>query len=211
MDTWIIITGWAARLILLLLLGLSIWSFAIMIDRTRFFRFATVLDNSKQIRTMISERNWKALLQAVSSQSNLQAGMLKTAIELQSQEPDRIDRLVKSYLTEQRTELERGLSVLATLGSNAPFIGLLGTVLGIIQAFSVLGQKQSSGTSVMTGISEALVATAVGLFVAIPAVVAYNVFSKKMRSLLMECESLRDFYLSHLGLEVSSNSELDVK
>jgi biopolymer transport protein ExbB len=117
---------------------------------------------------------------------------------LNSQDPDRVERLVKSYLTEQKAELEKGLTVLATLGSNAPFIGLFGTVLGIIQAFNVLGQKQSAATSVMTGISEALVATAVGLFVAIPAVVAFNIFSKKLRTMMMDCEAIRDFYLSHL-------------
>jgi biopolymer transport protein ExbB len=93
--------------------------------------------------------------------------------------------------------MERGLTVLATLGSNAPFIGLFGTVLGIISAFAALGgTTQGGANSVMSGISEALVATAIGLLVAIPAVVAYNVFSRRIRVLLQECESLKDYYLS---------------
>jgi biopolymer transport protein ExbB len=94
------------------------------------------------------------------------------------------------------------------LGSNAPFIGLFGTVLGIIQAFGVLGQKQANGNSVMTGISEALIATAVGLFVAIPAVVAYNVFSRKLKLLLTDCESVKDYFLSHVGLSEKDHSSL---
>ena len=69
---------------------------------------------------------------------------------------------------------------MATLGSNAPFIGLFGTVLGIIQAFAVLASTNAGTHAVMSGISEALVATAIGLFVAIPAVIAYNIFSKKL-------------------------------
>jgi biopolymer transport protein ExbB len=106
-----------------------------------------------------------------------------------------MDRAVKSYLGEERLRLEKGLTVLATLGSNAPFVGLFGTVLGIIQAFGELGQNSagSGGTAgVMTAISEALVATAIGLLVAIPAVAAYNTFSRQLRQLLSESENLRD-------------------
>jgi biopolymer transport protein ExbB len=103
---------------------------------------------------------------------------------------------VKSVLTLKRTEIESGLTVLATLGANAPFIGLFGTVLGIIQAFGALGSSQSTGTSVMTGISEALIATAVGLFVAIPAVIAFNFFSRSLRVLISNCEALRDVYIA---------------
>jgi biopolymer transport protein ExbB len=72
--------------------------------------------------------------------------------------------------------------VLATLGANAPFVGLFGTVLGIIQAFGELAQSsQQASTAVMASLAEALVATAVGLFVAIPAVVAFNAFSQRIR------------------------------
>src|SRR6185295_6841508 len=81
-----------------------------------------------------------------------------------------------------RIDLERHLGILGTLGNNAPFIGLFGTVLGIIRAFADLAQNQGGGaTVVMRGISEALVATAVGLMVAIPAVIAYNVFQGRVR------------------------------
>ncbi|EAT16836.1 MotA/TolQ/ExbB proton channel family protein [Desulfuromonas acetoxidans] len=81
---------------------------------------------------------------------------------------------------------QKRLTILATLGNNAPFIGLFGTVLGVIKAFHDLHLQQGSGIKVvMGGISEALVATAMGLLVAIPAVIAYNAFSKTLQTWLL--------------------------
>jgi biopolymer transport protein ExbB len=95
--------------------------------------------------------------------------------------------------------MERGLSFLATVGSNAPFIGLFGTVLGIIQAFHDLAANTSEASeAVMAGISEALVATAVGLLVAIPAVVLYNFFTRWVKGRLARSESLADLVMSQL-------------
>ena len=88
-----------------------------------------------------------------------------------------------------KLRLERGLSLLGTLGSNAPFIGLFGTVLGIIKTFHDLQNKQAQGlNSIMSGISEALVATGVGLLVAIPAVIGYNFYSRRVRTLTGQME-----------------------
>ncbi len=85
-------------------------------------------------------------------------------------------------MTKRRRELESGMTLLGTLGNNAPFVGLLGTVIGVIVAFADLaeGSNKVQMDKVMGGIAEALIATGVGLFVAIPAVVAYNVFQKKI-------------------------------
>jgi biopolymer transport protein ExbB/biopolymer transport protein TolQ len=85
-------------------------------------------------------------------------------------------------MTKRRRELERGMTLLGTLGNNAPFVGLLGTVIGVIVAFADLaeGNSKVQMDKVMGGIAEALVATGVGLFVAIPAVVAYNIFQRKI-------------------------------
>lgn len=86
--------------------------------------------------------------------------------------------------------LEKRLGILATFGNNAPFIGLFGTVLGVIKAFHSLGTSTEFGVRVvMTGISEALVATAMGLFVAIPSVIAYNYFVRKIKTLLLIYEA----------------------
>ncbi|MCU0683481.1 MAG: MotA/TolQ/ExbB proton channel family protein [Polyangiaceae bacterium] len=90
--------------------------------------------------------------------------------------------VVESELGQTRAALERGLTLLGTLGNNAPFVGLLGTVLGVIEAFHHLGggQNKEAMGNVMAGIAEALVATGVGLFVALPAVVAYNLAQKRI-------------------------------
>ncbi len=101
-----------------------------------------------------------------------------------------VDEELTSALITERARLDRGLAILGTTGSNAPFIGLLGTVLGIVRAFHELAANTSAGNSaVMAGISEALVATAVGLFVAIPAVVLYNALQRRVKSLLAHAEA----------------------
>src|SRR5690606_27270598 len=101
--------------------------------------------------------------------------------------------------TAERMRMERGLAYLATVGSNAPFVGLFGTVLGIIKAFHDLAQNvEAASEAVMAGISEALVATAVGLLVAIPAVVLYNAFSRWVRNRIARSESLADLVLARM-------------
>jgi biopolymer transport protein ExbB len=106
---------------------------------------------------------------------------------------------MQSVKARMRPELDANLSILATIGSNAPFVGLLGTVLGIIKAAHELtADAQSNPNAVMAGVFEALVATAVGLFVAIPAVVAYNLFQRRVRKRLAEVDSLAHLILSTL-------------
>jgi biopolymer transport protein ExbB/TolQ len=113
---------------------------------------------------------------------------------------------MQSAKARMRPELDANLSILATIGSNAPFIGLLGTVLGIIKAAHELtaDAAQSSPSAVMSGVFEALVATAVGLFVAIPAVVAYNLFQRRVRKRLAEVDSLAHLILSMMRHESRS-------
>jgi len=92
-----------------------------------------------------------------------------------------------------RLSLEARLSILATFGNNAPFIGLFGTVLGIIQAFHTIGANNAFDVQpIMQGISEALIATATGLFVAIPCVMAYNYFMRRLKVVLTKKEALLD-------------------
>jgi biopolymer transport protein ExbB/TolQ len=198
-SLWIEATHWAARGILVLLVVLSIWSVATMIKCHRIIRAARGGsgggDLFAELQKLLRERNMSSALSC--SGSSIYAGVLKELSGV-TQEPTLIDRAVKSLLVLKRTQIEEGLTILATLGSNAPFIGLFGTVLGIIQAFGALGAQQSNASTVMVGISEALVATAVGLFVAIPAVIAFNFLSRQLRVLMTNCESLRDLYISKL-------------
>ncbi len=97
-------------------------------------------------------------------------------------------------LSDEKRHLEGRLLWLGTLGNNAPFVGLFGTVLGVIKAFHDLAESGAGPEVVMAGLSEALVATAVGLLVAIPAVLAYNFLQKKLRDLLSETEALGQRY-----------------
>jgi biopolymer transport protein ExbB len=107
-------------------------------------------------------------------------------------------------------KLEQRLAFLGTLGNNAPFIGLFGTVIGVVQAFEQLGKQGMSGAqaasaaapaAVMSSIAEALVATAVGLAVAIPAVAAYNFYQRHTRSVLGNTDALSNVLLAHLSGE----------
>ncbi len=109
---------------------------------------------------------------------------------------ENIERTLKKTLIHQNYRLEKALSFLATTGNAAPFIGLFGTVWGIMEAFRGIGLKGSASLAVVApGISEALIATAVGLAAAIPAVVAYNYFSQRVVELRTEMDSFSSDFL----------------
>ena len=108
-----------------------------------------------------------------------------------------LEEIFSSYALNERPQLEKYLSFLATVGSNAPFIGLLGTVFGIMDAFRGMAQSQGDATAVMLGISKALTATAIGLMVAIPAVIAYNYFQKQVKGVLQNLESVKELTLAY--------------
>lgn len=106
--------------------------------------------------------------------------------------PDALERMLEAREIEDKRELERGLSLLGTVGSNAPFVGLTGTVLGILAAFQGMAAAGSGGgAEVMGSIAGALVATAAGLFVAIPAVVCHNILQGRVEWILEESRQLR--------------------
>lgn len=109
-----------------------------------------------------------------------------------------LEEFFNTNILTMKPELDRFLGFLATVGSNAPYVGLLGTVLGIMKAFNDLAQSPEAGQqTVMAGISLALVATAAGLFVAIPAVVGYNYFGKQVKGIVQSLESVKELGLSY--------------
>jgi biopolymer transport protein ExbB len=193
--------------ILLLLFGLSIWSAAIMIDRKRTLGRERSTEDLESVKDDMERGDRSAVRAWCESHTGIHAGALLAALSVGG-DLESIDRSVRAYLITERMRLERGLSVLATLGANAPFIGLFGTVLGIIRAFAALGSSSAAASSVMSGISLALIATAAGLFVAIPAVVAFNVFSTRIRFLVSECDALRDLYVAALRSSQSGSGGL---
>jgi len=130
-----------------------------------------------------------------------EARILNAGLEVGDKGATAMERAMSGTAIAEKMRMERGLSFLATVGSNAPFLGLFGTVLGIIQAFHDLAKDTSeASTAVMAGISEALIATAVGLLVAIPAVVLYNAFSRWVKTRISRSESLADLVLARAGV-----------
>ena len=116
---------------------------------------------------------------------------------------DNLERSLRKSAIDQSNVLERALSFLATTGNTAPFIGLFGTVWGIMQSFRGIGLKGSASLAVVApGISEALIATAAGLAAAIPAVVAFNYFNRKAMVLQSEMDTFASDFLSLVGRRV---------
>lgn len=184
---WLTVVEWLARIILLLLVILSIWSIAIIIDRRRFFKAFSF--ETGDLKKAIKQRQFQFSKNDFFSECLKELSGLKTA--------EQVDKAFEALAADKRKELEKGLPVLGTLGSTTPFVGLLGTILGIIVSFGELSRGAGSTNTVMFSLAEALILTAVGLIVAIPAVVAYNFFGRKVKLILSEASSLKDLYLAY--------------
>jgi biopolymer transport protein TolQ len=127
----------------------------------------------------------------------------------QSQQPiiDNVQRVVKRVLSTQSSRLERGLTFLATTGNTCPFIGLFGTVWGIMTSFRSIGMKGSASLAVVApGIAEALIATAAGLAAAIPAVVAFNYFTRRSRAFQIEMGNFNSDLIALLEKRLSGRA-----
>lgn len=134
--------------------------------------------------------------------------LTQSKIEHRSELIDLLDRSFEAMIVHEELKLRTGQSTLATISVTAPFVGLLGTVLGVIDTFQGISQLQSVELTVVgPGISEALVATGAGLFAAIPAVVAYNLFNSYIRDSVEQIESLSLKFLQHLHLQFLLTNE----
>ncbi|HEY1908405.1 MAG TPA: MotA/TolQ/ExbB proton channel family protein [Myxococcaceae bacterium] len=187
------ITLSSAEWVLWLLVALSVVSLAVILERAVFFR-ARRLQRAEEIAQRLAHGELDGLRTLLEGQLALEARVLQQGLGVLSQGPEMVEEVMAATMAAERPRYERFLSFLGTLGSNAPFIGLFGTVLGIIKAFNDLGAVAIRGSAiqqtVMTGISEALVATAVGLAVAIPAVVAYNLFTRGLKNRVTRAQGL---------------------
>jgi biopolymer transport protein ExbB/TolQ len=196
------ITALGTEWILWLLVLLSVVSLAVVIERAVFF-FKMKVDSAKFVEDAtkaLSDHNWDALKTLCQSTPNLAAQTMLRGIDARGRGAQAMEESMIGYLIGHKTKLDQGLMILGTLGNNAPFIGLFGTVLGIIIAFHDLALNPQGGASVvMRGISEALIATAVGLMVAIPAVIAYNFFQRLVKRHVTQAESMIKLLVSHKG------------
>jgi biopolymer transport protein ExbB/biopolymer transport protein TolQ len=167
-----------------LMLALSVFSIGAMIERWWFFfkRRGDLAEMTDKLLTHLERGEDRAARELLRNSKTIEASVIEPALRFIPGGPDAVQDAVESELTSARQEMERGTTMLGTLGNNAPFIGLFGTIIGVIIAFQSLSSTQGNGAmgNVMAGIAEALVATAVGLFVAIPAVVAFNVIQNRV-------------------------------
>jgi len=186
---------------ILILMGLlSVISVAIIIER--FLALRKLLNESNRVGVRAKEAlqtsDFRNIEDLARSHDALEGRLVNYALRhISNKGVDGVEEIMNGYLLMERPNLEKNLGFLATLGANAPFIGLLGTVLGIIHAFDSLSTSQGDPSVVMKGISEALLATAVGLFVAIPAVVAFNYFQKQAKLILSNAESTKQLVLAY--------------
>jgi biopolymer transport protein ExbB/biopolymer transport protein TolQ len=205
---WDVLSMWRqmgipAKLVVIILFLMSAWSIGVMIDRYLAFSAAR-----KQSRTFaplvagalregkvdeavrVAERHKKSHLAKVVTAGLQEFQAHQASAEISGEEVESSKRALDRASAIVHAEMKRGLSGLATIGSTAPFVGLFGTVVGIINAFKGISEQQATGlAAVAGGISEALVATALGLFVAVPAVWAYNYFTNKVEAFDVEMDN----------------------
>ncbi|NOU33991.1 MAG: MotA/TolQ/ExbB proton channel family protein [Polyangiaceae bacterium] len=203
-------SGW----VLILMLVLSVISFAIMLERTWFY--VTTSDNvpalMKDLGRFLRDGDLEGARKRLEGSPSAEAAVVLAGVVEARHGADAAEEAMLGASELQKQRLEARLAFLGTLGNNAPFIGLLGTVIGIMMAFSELGkQKGATGAAalapegVMQNISEALVATAIGLFVAIPAVAAFNAFQRVVKGKLANTAALGHVLMTHLRADESDD------
>ena len=192
--------GWLARFVVITLFVMSAWSIGVMIDRVIAYngaraqsrQFAPAVAGALREGKLdeaikIADRFGKSHLAKVVVAGLQEFRAHQMSSDISGEEIEASKRALERAEAIVHAELKRGVSTLATIGSTAPFVGLFGTVVGIINAFKGITQSKSTGlAAVAGGISEALVTTAVGLFVAIPAVWMYNYFSGRIEAFDVE-------------------------
>lgn len=173
-----------AEWVLWLLIALSVVSIAIMIERFVFYKRHTVdIDIIKdELSNLLSLGDFDAAAKLLAKYDSLETNVVLFGLKSHRLGPESVEDLLAGAASKEQAKYDKRLNVLATVASNAPFIGLFGTVLGIIHAFNDLAGNMSEASSqVMAGIAEALIATAMGLLVAIPAVIAFNIFKSRVK------------------------------
>src|SRR3954451_20368197 len=201
--------GLGAGWVLVLMLVLSVVSLAIMLERA--WLYWSLRDDAaglmRDLGRLLRGGDLEGARRRLETSPSAEAAVVIAGIVEAKMGCDAAEEAMAGASALQRLKLEKRLTFLGTLGNNAPFIGLLGTVIGIVGASDELGKAknatrtgaaQVAPEAVMNNIAEALVATAVGLLVAIPAVAAFNVFQRIVRTTLGNTEALAHVLLAHL-------------
>jgi biopolymer transport protein ExbB len=213
--------GWFAKGVVMVMALMSIWSLTIMIQK--FFQFQRSQAETRKFAPQFSraiqeenldqaialaEKNKKSHVSRVLGEALAEVKpLLRDRATITAADINSAERAVERQMLIVLSEFKRGTGVLATVGSTAPFVGLLGTTMGIVNAFTGMAQAGASGglAGISAGIAEALITTAFGLLVAIPAVWAYNYFSTKIENLSVEMtytsKELIDYLIKSVGSE----------
>jgi len=206
-----LMSNFGAGWVMWLLLALSVVSVAIMLERAWFYwsirddiaRLAT------DLRSELRTGGFEAARKRLEASPSAEAAVVVAGLMEAERGPQASEQAMQGAMALQRMTLEKRLAYLGTVGNNAPFVGLFGTVIGVIQAFEALGREDAAAAAataasgmapqaVMAAIAEALVATAIGLLVAIPAVAMYNVFQRHSKAILANTEALSRVLLAYL-------------
>jgi biopolymer transport protein ExbB/TolQ len=190
-----------AEWVLWVLIALSFASVAIMAERFVFYRKHAIDASAvrSKLADLLAAGNMQGAADYLASFDSLETNTVLFGLRDYARGPEAVEDLLAAAARKERARYELRLNVLATIASNAPFVGLFGTVLGIIRAFKDLsGNIAEASSAVMAGIAEALVATAVGLLVAIPAVVAFNVLKAKVKHIADDANLLTATLLASL-------------
>lgn len=201
-------TSW----VLWLLAGLSVVSVAITVERFFYYRRRTgqLPALAQLVHEHLSKGDRDGAIAALDKSASVAASIAAAGLRLAHLGSAAADKAMQSRLALEREALDQRLAYLGTLGNNAPFVGLFGTVIGVIQAFEELGHGaaghgassaagQVASQAVMSAIAEALVATAVGIAVALPAVAAYNYLQRTVTGLLSSSDVLSNLVLAYLS------------
>ncbi len=200
-DSFLSFSLLGAEWVMWVLVALSLISITIMIERVVYFfgQRPDVTELIDELRKLLAQGDIAGARDKVSDRKGIAASVARAALAEAERGADAADEAAASAMIVEKQRLERNLAFLGTVGNNAPFVGLFGTVIGIILAFHELSlNTQGGASSVMAGISEALVATAIGLLVAIPAVAAFNIFNRRIKAILGDADAVVHIILSGL-------------
>ncbi len=208
-DLFTNLANFGAEWVMYLLLGLAFLALIIAFERQYLF-FSTRVDITKTARKLVGflEKQDLTGAQGLFKEGKaMEHRVLSDALSVYNKGADSVEEIAQASMIRERQRYERSLGFLGTVGANGPFIGLLGTVIGVIISFGELGRNPKGGLEVVgPGISEALVATAVGLVVAIPAVVLFNHFKALLKSRLGNAEFLTRIVVAQLKQKTTSQT-----
>lgn len=189
---WMIIVTWLARIILLVLVGMSVFTLSIILERREFFNKNSLTADIPKLLTFCEE-NKISEMESYLNKENIFMDQILGAFDRN------MGLQIHSgiNLLKYKNQEEGKLSLLGTFGSTAPFIGLLGTVFGIIVAFGELSLGKVDSNSIMFALAEALILTAVGLMVAIPSVISFNHYSRKLKIERERVRTIQELIFNH--------------